>query len=308
MMGEDTLTKKRKFYSLTENRHYYIDVPELHDQHWIGSSFGWLFIIDRELVPRLFNPLTREWYELPLLPKFEEDTLRKRFIKAILSLDPSQTCDFTVLVLYHTNFAKVAFWRPGESAWTCVPDRNHIVDAIFSRGNFYLAGGDNLCMISDLGSNPTVELVMPLFSSGTRYLVDFMGELLLVERHIKFLGDKHDRHCKWHMVTERFTVDKLNLQERSSSECNKIGDYAIFLGTRCSGYVVDSQLFPGCKRNSIYFTDLVLKLHPGVYGCDDLGIYDFTTDTIELYYPPEIFHPFSEPPTWLTPTINRLLN
>ncbi|KAJ3700154.1 hypothetical protein LUZ61_003859 [Rhynchospora tenuis] len=304
MMGEDILTKKRKFYNLTEKRHYYIDIPEIHNQHWIGSSFGWLFIIDRELVPRLVNPFTRECYVLPPFPRFEEQILRKRFIKAILSLDPSKTCDFTMLVLYSTNFVQVAFWRPGESSWRCVPGKHFIVDAIFFRGNFYFAGCKNLCMLSDLESNPTMELVMPLFNSGIRYLVDFMGELLLVERHITFLGDKYDPH----VVTERFTVDKLNLEGRSSSECKEIGDYAIFLGARCSGYAVDSQLFPGCKRNSIYFTDMMFKVNPDVYGCDDLGIYDFTTDTIEPYYPAEIFHPFTQPPTWLTPTIHKLLN
>ncbi|KAJ4738980.1 F-box protein SKIP23 [Rhynchospora pubera] len=303
MMREDASTKKRKFYSLTEKRHYYIDIPELHNQCWIGSSFGWLFIVDRKFIPRLFNPFTRECYELPLLPKFEEEMLQKRLVKVVLFHDPSKKSDFTVLFLYRINLTKMAVWLPGENRWRCIPCMDHVADAIFFRGNFYLACSSDLFIISDVGSNPTMKLVMPLLLSGIEYLVDFMGELLLVERHLIInLGES--RH-HFHVVTERFAVHKLNLEEKKSFEYKDFGDYAIFLGTSCP-LVVNSQLYPGCKRNSIYFTDLRIKLYPELYGCDDIGVYDFARDAVEPFYPPEIFHPLAEPPIWLTPNVNKL--
>ncbi|KAJ3700085.1 hypothetical protein LUZ61_003790 [Rhynchospora tenuis] len=302
MMREDASTKKRKFYSLTEKRHYYIDIPELQNQRWIGSSFGWLFIVDRKFIPRIFNPFTRECYELPPLPRFEEEMLHERLVKAVISHDPSKTHDFTVLFLYQMVFVSVAVWRSGDNTWRCVPCKDHVADAIFFRGNFYLACGSDLFMISDLGSNPTMKHVMPLSLSGVEHLVDFMGELLLAERHLKSIGGgPRDLH----VVTARFVVHKLNLEEKRSSQCKDFGDYAIFLGTSCP-LVVNSLLFPGCKKNCIYFTDLSYKLSPEAYGCDDLGVYNFATDATELYYPPGIFHPLAEPPIWLTPNINKL--
>ncbi|KAJ4785211.1 F-box protein SKIP23 [Rhynchospora pubera] len=309
MMREDASIKKRKFYSLTEKRHYYIDIPELQNTRWIGSSFGWLFIVDRKFIPQLFNPFTRECFELPMFPRFEEEMRHEGLVKAILSHDPSKTHDFTVLLLYYiNNITRMAFWRPGENTWRCVPCNDYVSDAIFFRGNFYLACTEHLFVLSNVEANLIMKQVMPIFIACVKYLVDFMGELLLVGRHLKIVGDPFAMNIRddkrLHIVTARFVVHKLNLEGRKHSECKDLDDGTIFLGIGCP-LVVNSQLFPGCKRNSIYFTDLVLKLFPEPYGCDDLGVYDFTRDIIEPYYPPGIFHPIAEPPIWLTPNASK---
>jgi Protein of unknown function (DUF295) len=124
---------------------------------------------------------------------------------------------------------------------------------LFFKWNFYPALCRELAVIPDLGPNPTMRLVMPLFLYGIKYLVDFMGELLLVERHLRNIGDQPD----WHFVTSRFEVHHLILENARSLQCKNIGDYTIFLGVICP-LVVNSLFFQGCRKNSIYFTNVAL--------------------------------------------------
>lgn len=46
VLGDECGTKKRKFYSLSEDRHYAIDIPELYGRYICGSSHKWLAAID----------------------------------------------------------------------------------------------------------------------------------------------------------------------------------------------------------------------------------------------------------------------
>ncbi|KAJ3679313.1 hypothetical protein LUZ60_017324 [Juncus effusus] len=121
VLGEDQITKRRNFFSLSEQRHYSIDIPELYGQYICGSSYGWLFTVDIRINGRLLNPFTRECYELPPFPPFRETRVlpiaeeevynsngvrivnsfrvmqKKLVVKAILSHDPKERSDFTAM-------------------------------------------------------------------------------------------------------------------------------------------------------------------------------------------------------------------
>ncbi|KAJ3701061.1 hypothetical protein LUZ61_004766 [Rhynchospora tenuis] len=66
VLGEEKETRKRKFYSLSEAKHYSIEIPELHGHYICGSSHGWLFAVDIKITGILINSFTREFFELPL--------------------------------------------------------------------------------------------------------------------------------------------------------------------------------------------------------------------------------------------------
>lgn len=304
VMRQEASGVRRKFFNLTENREYYIDIPHLYEQYCCGSSYGWLFVVDHKFKGRLLNPFTSELYELPEFPKMEANMCWGRIMKAILSDDPSVKSDFTVVFLYARDMQAV-FWRPGDSAWTyirCI--QGTIKDAVFFQGRLYVVYSMGLIYTIKLGPKPTARLAGPRGPPlmGFCYLVDFMDELLLVHRNLRFIGGMKDRH----LLTDKFDVHKVDLKGKRMSPCTDLGDYAIFLGVS-SPVVVDSRQFQGCKRNSIYFTDTSFKLSSREYGRDDLGVYDMKEGIVEPYYPPEIFQPFDEPPIWLTPNCNRLL-
>ncbi|KAJ4769456.1 F-box family protein [Rhynchospora pubera] len=168
-LGETKDIKKRKFYNIMEKRHYYLDVPQLHGKVLCGSSYGWLFTLDRKLNFHLVNPLSRELYDLPPPPPFYEGhldlfehdllryleaesddeeahgDLREIFeelqrclvVKAILDYDPSTRSDFTAVILYGEDNTP-AFWRPGHDAWTAITGLPRCLEDItFFEGKFY---------------------------------------------------------------------------------------------------------------------------------------------------------------------------
>ncbi|KAJ3680724.1 hypothetical protein LUZ60_017002 [Juncus effusus] len=71
VLDENKETKKRNFFNITEKRHYSIDIPELYGQYICGSSYGWLFTVDKRINIRLLNPFTRECFELPHFTCYE---------------------------------------------------------------------------------------------------------------------------------------------------------------------------------------------------------------------------------------------
>ncbi|KAJ1688875.1 hypothetical protein LUZ63_013030 [Rhynchospora breviuscula] len=170
-LGEMEDTKKRKFYNLLEDRNYYLDIPELRGKAFCGSSYGWLFTLDRKLNFHLVNPLTKECYNLPQPPipsgysnRHEEfmryfeaesddeeahghtrelfERLKRCLVpKAILDYDPSKRSDFTVVIL-EAEKDTPAFWKPGGNAWTAMTGMPLFLDDItFFEGKFYAVGG-----------------------------------------------------------------------------------------------------------------------------------------------------------------------
>ncbi|KAJ4769856.1 F-box family protein [Rhynchospora pubera] len=60
VLKEEKETRKHKFYSLPDGKHYSIEIPELHGRYICGSSHGWLFAVDIKINGIFVNPFTRE--------------------------------------------------------------------------------------------------------------------------------------------------------------------------------------------------------------------------------------------------------
>ncbi|KAJ3686436.1 hypothetical protein LUZ61_015600 [Rhynchospora tenuis] len=71
VLDEEHDTRQRKFYSLSEDKHYSIDIPELYGRYICGSSHGWFFVVDIKITGILINPFTRECYELPVYHPYQ---------------------------------------------------------------------------------------------------------------------------------------------------------------------------------------------------------------------------------------------
>lgn len=212
MLEEDTERRKRKFYSLSENKQYSIEIPDLRGRYICGSSHGWLFAVNIKITGILINPFTQECYELPPFPpysekvdvttlvvekvpsdiigeprncKFEEMQTSIVF-KAILSHDPKERPDFTAMILFgETN--SPAFWRPGDDSWTLIDcPECRMEDILCFKEIFYVVSVMNELYVVDFEPDPKLIEVEPMTEvTGypmQRYLMDFKGNLLLVER------------------------------------------------------------------------------------------------------------------------------
>ncbi|KAJ3679679.1 hypothetical protein LUZ60_017690 [Juncus effusus] len=208
VLGEDHTTKKRNFFSLSEQRLYSIDVPELHGHYICGSSHGWLFTVDSRINGRLLNPLTREFYELPPFPPYDEtgipiaeeevydsqgtrivDSFRQVqkqiVVKALLSHDPKERSDFTALILFGYP-CKLVLWRPGDADWTVIKGLKHLSDVICFKGDFFVISERDI--VYEVGLNPEIKQIACKTPSSElignwRYLVNFKGQLLLIRRY-----------------------------------------------------------------------------------------------------------------------------
>ncbi|KAJ1687965.1 hypothetical protein LUZ63_019355 [Rhynchospora breviuscula] len=322
-MGELEDTKKHKFYDLLENRHYYLDVPELSSTVLCGSSYGWLFTLDRKLNFHLVHPLTGECYDLPRPPPFYEGHVEREIyleaeelqhflvIKAILDYDPRTKSDFTALILYGAYYTP-AFWRVGNTIWTTITGISYVPDDItFFEGKFYIVGTPFTNSYSEfytfeVGTEPKatkLELRVPCrgdpkyiiedmcHNFTVNYLVVFGGKLLLVER---FLEVSERR------LTTEFVLHELDLEGNNYSTCQHINGCTIFLGASDS-VVISPSHFQNCIKDAIYFTDLASNFFSELYGAEDLGIFDMIGKSITPYYPCDVFHHALADPIWFTP-------
>lgn len=136
------------FFSLSEKKHYYIDIPELYGHICRGSSYGWLFTVDGDINGHVLNPFTGECYHLPPFPQLENkypglktlegeegfEWQQKVISKALSSSNPSENQDFTVVILYGLP-PVLTFWRPNNSDWTVVESvSGRISDIAFFKG------------------------------------------------------------------------------------------------------------------------------------------------------------------------------
>jgi Protein of unknown function (DUF295)/F-box domain len=210
LLSEEPETRKRKLFNMSEQRHYYIDLPELRGGFCIGSSFGWVFVVSPKIEGYLVNPFTGARYKFPPLPldiknlkldqvadgeiTYEqhgeqktrklEDLQKMSIMKAVLSADPN-TCEDFITIIIVRDECRIAFCRPKDNEWTFIPDVYYLIDVICYKGNFYAVGMSNRLFAIDIDPElkikrikyPRVREYMP---GESKYLVDFFGEHLLL--------------------------------------------------------------------------------------------------------------------------------
>jgi hypothetical protein len=335
---EDDFTTRR-FFNLAENKVYKMKnvFERFGDDVWcVGSSHGWLVILDDEANPHLFNPFSRVQIQLPLFTDelANVNNLRKSFItKAILLADPSRSNDFVVVMIYDYGFAsRLAFYKQGDKTWTKLFGANQDYCDIICHDNqlFALADNRSVEVWEFQSSSPTkimsIEPSMQLKDvekfprnnniSTKFYLVKTSNDdVLFIERFIgnfvnaqgfvvdeSYLLSSNDTQplvCPYR--TKMFFVFKLDFKLKRWEKVESLKDQVVFLGGNQS-MSVSSHDLSECKPNSIYFTDdrwYEMDLD-NLYGGHDLGLFNLDNESIKPFYHSDL-EKIDPPPFWITP-------
>ncbi|KAL5701664.1 hypothetical protein ACHQM5_026978 [Ranunculus cassubicifolius] len=232
--------------------------------------------------------------------------------KAVMSsADPTTSVVMVIQGLYRS----LAFCRPGkDKTWSHVEGiGNHgLEDITFYRGKFYAVRRcGHVFVVEGLdGPSPSLKLIVTsndLPSDSHRYyLVEVSDDLLLVTRtrcdDPMDGSDILEKDCVSSMSykTTNFKVSKLDFDGPKWIEDYNLGkDRALFVGFNQSFSLTTTE-FPGCKGNSIYFTDDFTEGNVGEkFGGHDIGIFDLANGSIEKCYSSNAMG-IKPPPIWFT--------
>ncbi|KAF5195181.1 hypothetical protein FRX31_015230 [Thalictrum thalictroides] len=310
---------------------YEIELPEAHQMRCTGSTGNWLITVDKTDGIHLLNPFSRVQIDLPLQSTFKygfdpdeddfhvtpeqhrDNLLRKVIISSTSSLSNSNNKDCIIMAIHH-YLKKLAIARPGDTSWTTVDTPYHFFeDVIFYKEQFYGVNHYGMVMVCDISDlhNPKATVVMENWLNQNfyqiKYLVEWMGELLLVIKFVlKFFCWDNRQECieqkRTLYKTEKFEVYKLDFTIKKWEEVTSLGDYCLFLGSNSSVSVSAINYFGSLKKNCIYFTDD----HTFGYratktpGGHDMGVFDLKDKSIQPYYK-GVSTCYYSPPIWIIP-------
>ncbi|KAK1290299.1 hypothetical protein QJS10_CPB18g01512 [Acorus calamus] len=325
LCDDDHENQTRGFFSITEGKTHRLVLPEIIGKRCCGSSHGWLMTIDRKANMNLLHPLSRTQIPLPHPPppgeelpddyNYEPGFLQCISVnKAVLSADPYVSPEDCVVMSIYGHIGKLAFCRLSDKSWTLVSQYPFLrfLDVCYYQGKFYgvdCGGKTVVCHIDDR-NNPHVTYLLRRgdpHKTGTRYLVESMGDLLHV---VRILGGFTDEEDNFRYTTKGFEVYKLDSKGTTWERVESLGDRALFIGYN-HGISVSSSAndyyHPMCKNNAIYFTD---NHDTDTYhddgmspGCEDHGVYNLSDGSFESFFPRSVTHPKLSPPIWCTPSI-----
>ncbi|KAJ3680722.1 hypothetical protein LUZ60_017000 [Juncus effusus] len=285
VLSENEETKKRKFVSITEKRHYSIDIPELYGQYICGSSYGWLFTVDKRINVHLLNPFTRECFELPPFTRYTydkpaslpegsvpftrysvEDDYDEPASLPEGSVEDAQECSFKRWQMRHIVQKAVLSHDPKKrSDFTAV--------IVCNEGGTLLMWkpGERAWSAIDLSEGFRDAICF----RGKFYAVSSMAAIYAVEvgsRPKRILRvSEHDIDRKWPYLVDfkgklllvlrlnrdfkkpryKFTVYEVDLKKGTYREWNDLHSHAIFVGNNSSVVVGPRKI--SCIRNGIYF-------------------------------------------------------
>ncbi|KAI4346035.1 hypothetical protein L6164_013118 [Bauhinia variegata] len=324
----------------------------LVDDAWcVGSSEGFLVSLDQDGEPLLVDPFSSTRIKLPSFPSiigqshfFKE--MSKIFIsKAVMLCDSvhfTRYCRFSIVIIYGSQ-DKLVFCQSLNKIWIELPgaERSYC-DIIFSRGTLFALSNNGSVEGWDFSGkkpvkffdiDPCAEICgeeirnFPEDEYTVRlYLVESLGELLLVKRFIEdFVNPdgevlKRDDNVKVEVSKDSYSLDfpyrtkhfslyKLDMEYRVGREkvlwrkIESLNDQVLFLG-RNESASVSAQAFPQCEANSIYFTDDGCNemYENDLYGGHDVGVFSVQDRSITPLIPYKMIYP---PPFWVVPTLRN---
>ncbi|KAH7527281.1 hypothetical protein ACOSP7_011226 [Xanthoceras sorbifolium] len=332
---------RRAFFDLSANRVRFLHLPEAsdHGKRRCGSSHGWLVILDETPNVLLLNPLTRAKIYLPPLFTFpnvvsfnyfeigREYTLsfwrgsgggrfnrnlrqmRDSFIKKIvLSSSPGKGSDFIAVAILNQT-GDLAYCRNGDQGWSIIEGtKSYCEDVIYNKGLFYAVDKGGAVAVCDVGAgdSATVSIIRtpPQLGGDMQYLVSSGDELLLVTRFLGLEFGFEPDHPQLIYRTIRFEVFRLNWSGPQWERVRSLGDKVLFIGEN-SSLSLSASDFPGCGRDSIYYTDDYSEGNfDDVLGQHDSGIFSLCSGSIEPLpcYPRNLHYRLRwPPPLWVSP-------
>lgn len=324
-------SNRRRFFNPLNSDLHRLTLPEAsNSRRRAGSSFGWLVLIDESPSIFLINPLTRDRITLPPLSSFPNVTnfdfysigreytvrspgndfsfyslkeMRDTFIKkVIISHSPYADPNFYAIAILNRH-ETVGYCKNGYNSWRIIDEaQSYSEDVIYFNGAFYAVDKFGSIAICDFnnGDLPVVKYihVEQQIDGDIKYLVDAMGDLLLVSRYLDFEIDiqYYVEVCK----TVRFSVFRFDWNAQKWESLASLDDKVLLLGENSSLALMASD-YMGCRGNRIYFTDDYSGSNSdSIAGDHDVGVYNLLDGSIDELpcYPRN-----SHWPIWITPCL-----
>ncbi|KAJ4714098.1 F-box protein SKIP23-like [Melia azedarach] len=229
-----------------------------------------------------------------------------------MSFEPEKVIvseDFDVMVM-HNKGMTLSVLRYGDKNWlnvqdSCVDRYIKFDDVVYYDQKFYAVNRNGHTLSFDCKTLAMSPVTFPKdnLGNGKTFLVKKSGEgLFLVVKWSYSLFIYSDyQFANHHYFPARFSVYKLaNFQW---DELHGYGDRVFFLGHGCSFSVMGNE-FPGCEKNSVYFSEKILSAavaddahlspRPGIFRKDDLSVRPLSAlpGRAQLFWPP---------PAWVKP-------
>lgn len=275
------------FFSLEEKRVFKLKTmrEETPKGYCMGSSHGWLVLVDQNADPYLLNPLSGAQIQLPGLRSFPsvvdinhcaegglffqfrvgncveinffesmKELQEKLYYGVVLSLDPSQNSNYVVVVLYYYG-RKLSFCKSGDETWTDLSILQSMYCAItYYNDELYALTEDGKVEVWDLRNSllPVKRMdVGPNSSFPTHtdecYVYNY---LVALSGHLFLVVRCVDYGSRVRRVL--FTVYKLDFEKMEWIEVESLGDSVLFLDVK---HALSLQSVGECQKNSIYFLD-----------------------------------------------------
>ncbi|KAJ4750434.1 Ubiquitin-protein ligase [Rhynchospora pubera] len=300
-------------------------IPALCNKLFIGSHYGWIFVLDQLSEPSIFNPFTgqeiplpsittipnihisytngdsshmryvyRKWYTNEFLDYTDEEFHGGiQFQKIITSCAPSSSCNnFTVAAIFDCP-ESLAFVRAGEAKWNIVEDETYF-DLMFCDDGSLIAleywRALHIFRFNDEGFwVQKMSICTPeMVYFPHQYLVkDAEGGILLIRRQNNFTE---------HAKTGEVQVLRLVVNDKSGGKrwqhIKDLDGGAMFLGTNASLLLQAKEVKGAIQPDCIYFSDDWWDQIPDDNDREhqhrDICVYNLRKDTIEPYCPLEI--------------------
>ncbi|KAK9905986.1 hypothetical protein M0R45_000112 [Rubus argutus] len=298
--GEKKDAHTRRFFNLAENKTFTLkNVFRDFSEAWcVGSSHGWLVLMDEMGKLDLFNPFSGDRIELPSI----------------------WTLTHFVRWETHPNFSDVFSSNKNSVRGD---ESEHYYDIMFHNDHLYaLASGGSVGVWDFTKSLPTNTFNLDPFAdqSGMKdfpvavfdvlnYLVESLGDLLFVKR---FVVKTTVEGKTFPYRTLHFHIFRLSSTGKEWEKVEYLHDRALFLGGNLSMSISCCD-FAECQENSIYFTDdnyyeMNLKYladdEEDKYVGHDLGVYNLKNKVVKPMSGYQFFDKWTiyDPlPFWIVP-------
>ncbi|KAL2463454.1 F-box protein SKIP23 [Forsythia ovata] len=274
-------------FSLTNKREYElkVDLEKIQNWRFVGSSHGWLVILNEKADPILLNIFSGICHQLPGKETFphidsmhevenevfeihykswnysvthSSETLRQlSVVKAVLSSDPSCDANCTVIVMYYVlGTSKLAFCRLGDSRWTGFGGEIQSYYDVVCKDN----------MLYALGGGPSIEVWDFHESTPTRKIViQAPCPQELKEAHQIYPSDLYS--SQWYLV---FSSCEMFLVVRYIGEFVRYDGEVVYEGDTLTNYFI----FPyRTIKFHVYKLDFDQKIWLPVESLDDRALF-----------------------------------
>ncbi|KAG7998545.1 hypothetical protein I3843_01G263700 [Carya illinoinensis] len=290
----------------------------LPDAWCVGSSPGWMMVLDRRGNPLLFNPFCKAKVELPTFPRELKPSVGETYFVEQLR----KSC--RVVVIYGIQ-SSLAFCTLEDNTWTDLGDEGYC-DIICYENQLSALAANGSIAVWDFRSPFPTKIITPsapvsdadhymdfprnkFFTQS--YLVESLGGLWLVDRIVGYFvnsegiavdefdllipEDTQPLVCPYR--TKLFNVYELDHKQETWKKVESLGDPVIFVGGNYSKSMSIHDI-EGCESNIIYFSDENWNQvdEDYMYGGHDFGTFKLTDGSFET---PDYCSKFDPPPFWI---------